>query len=533
MKTTIYLFILLFIIGACTKFDYTSDDTQMQYIDTEEELDQAVNGAYSKFADIFATGTMRYSYLFQTMLGDDYDSPGSGHCDGPGCWPQPGYGVPVLTDDNDTVLLSYGMVREWKEGDKLYDYPSYRVFMDQAYSDLYKAILAQNFILDQADNQKLNSNHVQILRGEIYYLRAYSYFRLTRLFGNVPLITDLEVNTTVTRASFVEIYAQIESDLLMAMKLLPVTIATARVPYITPCRGTAKALLAEVYLTMGGYPIKDASKYALAAKQAREVIDSASVFGFGLLDDFADLTNQNMGFNKEGVSIVHYSLKYTDAEVERLYGGNYESNELAQNYPGNVYAETQFYNNYPDSYRRNQKYSREVMVRYTDPITNVLTISFVYPKKITSSINIRFWYWVEHGNDTEFTLYILRYAHTLLTYAEANAHLGNIDGISYEAVNKIRRRANHVDLNTPSKYDLTEGLSPKVFLDSVVWERAWEFTGEPEARWFDLIRLEMMDQLPNLRDSLEANFPLDCVQPGEYFFDLPEYDIFLNPNLAQ
>ena len=64
--------------------------------------------------------------------------------------------------------------------------------------------------------------------------------------------------------------------------------------------------------------------------------------------------------------------------------------------------------------------------------------------------------------------YIYRYAHVLLTYAEAKARSGQLDASAYEAVNMIRRRANKVDINTPSKYDLQPGLSAAQFADSVV-----------------------------------------------------------------
>ena len=51
----------------------------------------------------------------------------------------------------------------------------------------------------------------------------------------------------------------------------------------------AKAMLAEVYLTMGGYPLFDNTKYIQAAQVAKEVMDSAVVYGFNLLPDYANL----------------------------------------------------------------------------------------------------------------------------------------------------------------------------------------------------------------------------------------------------
>ncbi len=63
-----------------------------------------------------------------------------------------------------------------------------------------------------------------------------------------------------------EIYALIEADLKKAEELLP---DKKREPG-RPNKGSAKAMLADVYLTEGGWPVKDASKYALAAAKARK-----------------------------------------------------------------------------------------------------------------------------------------------------------------------------------------------------------------------------------------------------------------------
>jgi hypothetical protein len=122
-------------------------------------------------------------------------------------------------------------------------------------------------------------------------------------------------------------------------------------------------------------------------------------------------------------------------------------------------------------------------------------------------------------------IYIYRYAHTLLTYAEAKARSGQLDASAYEAVNMVRRRANKVDIYSPSKYALAPGLSAKQFADSVVWERAWEFCGEPEGRWYDLVRLEMVEQLPKLWGGGPA------MTKDDYFEIMPESEIALDPNL--
>ena len=111
-----------------------------------------------------------------------------------------------------------------------------------------------------------------------------------------------------------------------------------------------------------------------------------------------------------------------------------------------------------------------------------------------------------------------------MTYAEASARSGNLNDLSYECVNRIRRRAHHLDPNFPSEYDLQSGLSAEAIADSAVWERAWELAGEPEGRWFDLVRLEMVEDLPELRDTDEGGPPSYPVTKDDYFFTIPEED---------
>jgi hypothetical protein len=75
------------------------------------------------------------------------------------------------------------------------------------------------------------------------------------------------------------------------------------------------------------------------------------------------------------------------------------------------------------------------------------------------------------------------------------------------------------------------GLSAEAFADSVVWERAWELCGEPEGRWFDLVRLEMVENLPKLRYSDEVDPPI-TFDKSAYFFSIPTSDTILNHNLG-
>jgi hypothetical protein len=539
MKKRIYNLLLIMIVASCTKFDYTASDNSKQFIDSENELEQAVTGAYAKFARLFADSYTRNSYLFEGMLADDYDFSTGWSCSGDSCTPKPCCGFRTVDDNNDSIFLSAGCYRNFDINSTFLWGKTYLEFMEGAYRDLYKAITSQNFILTKFSAENQEDPLTNRLLGEVFFMRAYSYFRLTRLFGQVPLIIDTDVDYQVQRASFKQIYAQIESDLLNAIRLLPASITTARIPYITPCRGSSKALLAEVYLTMGGYPLHDEGKYELSAQYAKEVIDSADFFGFGLVEDFAELYRLDPGFNIEMVSIVQYKSHFSPDDLNGEFLPDFNSNDLSLSYRVAI-AEVKFINNYPACYRKECIYNRELHLNERwDTVTLHYVYDTVYPAQTTSCYEVplkktELFNYPEYFSAQEvYILYILRYAHTLLTYAEASARSGNLNPQSYEAINQIRRRAHKEPVSSSSEYDLSEGLTTQQFLDSVVWERAWECTGDPEGRWFDLLRLEMIDTLNALRDSHESPPPYAGIENGEYFFPIPEYDIHLDPDLGE
>ena len=86
------------------------------------------------------------------------------------------------------------------------------------------------------------------LFGEVYFLRAYYYFQLVRMFGDVPLFIDkrlsLTESKTLQRSPKADVYKQIESDLTNAIASLPpVQVQKGRIT-----KYAAQALLGKVFL---------------------------------------------------------------------------------------------------------------------------------------------------------------------------------------------------------------------------------------------------------------------------------------------
>ena len=111
---------------------------------------------------------------------------------------------------------------------------------------LYEGINRANYMIENKD--KLDFSRKAELYGEVHFLRAYYYFELVKIFGDVPLFTDSRLtasdSNTLTRAPKASVYAQIEKDLKDAIAVLPAEKSTDG----RATAFTSHALLGKVYL---------------------------------------------------------------------------------------------------------------------------------------------------------------------------------------------------------------------------------------------------------------------------------------------
>jgi starch-binding outer membrane protein, SusD/RagB family len=564
MKRLLIIFLLLLNLFSCKKL-FKEDIQNTFTLKTEKDYEIALAGLYNRLFNSILGEKIKNSLvgefpILAEVIGNEDDLCILGMATG-------GINATYFNSncnecefDLNSSLYSYKEVcREFGGGSNVQgeDYsPSYQL--------LFQTIADANEMLSAVgDINRLNSYYRKII-GDVYFIRAYTYFRLARIYGQVPIVTNTDVDFTLKKPSFTTLYNFIVSDLLKAIELLPISNNEARIKFETPHRGTAKALLAEVYLTMGGYPVYDYPKYADAAKTAGEVIDSAAFFGYGLMPDLADLWNGQHFKNAESEFSFYFSDSTRSSEKENInlnkffnqfgYGPNY--NLLFCKF----LAAPDFYNSFPKNYRKEITFQTRrsifeliwdsdlnnyvpkdsILVYHFDSINQCTAIHFkkfytqfsvpdsTLKNYILSLHNHSFYFF---GYYTGNVVYILRYAQTLLTYAEAKARSGIVDASAYEALNMIRRRANKVDIYSPSPYDLTPGLSPEQFADSVVQERAWELCAEPEGRWFDLMRLDHAKNLPAIKQHQGiVVYPIP-IDRNTYFRPIPEKDKELNPNL--
>ncbi|WP_346238625.1 RagB/SusD family nutrient uptake outer membrane protein [Niabella insulamsoli] len=184
----------------------------------------------------------------------------------------------------------------------------------------YTRIRTANFLLEKIDEkgQKLSEDFKNKARGQMYFLRALQYFELMRVYGGVPIVTEVEEaaadNPAIQhpRATPAEVVAQIVADLDMAATLLPATWGAADYGRFTSA--AALAMKSRVLLTFASplfnpdwdNPGNDRWQKALDAGLAAESALTAA--GYGLYGssakDWAEMWYKNdNAFNKEAIMV--------------------------------------------------------------------------------------------------------------------------------------------------------------------------------------------------------------------------------------
>ena len=325
----------------------------------------------------------------------------------------------------------------------------------------------------------VSENSKKEIEGQARFLRAFSYYMLTRFFGEIPIILTREDQlnaSNIGQSSVADVYTVITNDLNIAKEFLPLSF-----PQIgKPTKGAAKSLLASVYLTMAGWPLNDASKYALARDEAKGVMDLAK---YTLEPNYIDLW-------------VVAKAKVSKEIIFALWGnsvGNGSGRHMATR-PGeeggyqSYFSEARFFNVFPAGPRKDGTFHTVFTdAAHTTWQNSRIGQPFILKYRDAGDAATMFGPVLIIANGSGNWVSI-RYAEVLLIYAEAaNMAENGPSTAATDAINLVRRRAGG---NNQAVYaDLPYGLSKTDFDDAVFKERAWEHACEG-IRWFDLVRKE-------------------------------------------
>lgn len=408
-----------------------------------------------------------------------------------------------LATDNAEIRWSSPTVAE-TELDEVNPTPS-NSFLGTVWSTSFATIARSNNILSRLDAVSLTDAQKNQFKGESLFLRAFSYFNLVRLFGNVPIV-DVSFRSPneimafdMTRRPVGEVYALIIKDLAEASNLLNGMNLPSKSQAST---AAAKTLLGKVYLTT--------KQYDLAKNILKEVIDQKS---YALNPDYKKLfTNGNS------------ELQETIFEIKYLSGNVGEGNSFSSIFtparfdmaifPGNMQGSGRVL---PTKQMANAYESGDLR-RKASIGDSVKLNTGKYEKETYGLKFVDFTTGIVGDGGINFTA--LRYADVLLMYAEAlNEANGTAEAHTY--LNVVRQRAGLTPLSGLSKAEFTLALEK---------ERRVEFLLEGH-RWFDLIRTGRAEAV--LNKYFKDNGLSFTVAPHELIMPIPLREIDINPKLGQ
>jgi len=330
----------------------------------------------------------------------------------------------------------------------------------------------------------------QQLTGEAKFMRAYCYYYLVNLYGDVPLIlsTDYTKNSLLPRTSKDSVWKQIISDLTDAQQLLSAKYLDASLQNVTsqrvrPTQAAASAMLARAYLYTGDWADAETAATAVISNGAYQLDSLNGVFLANSKESIWQLqpvmNNINTG---EGRTFIIPATGFD----------NFISTEALSNAQLNSFEQG-------DLRRKN----------WVDSIVwNGATYYYAYKYKVT----------LASAPLTEYIM-MLRLGEQYLIRAEARAQQGHLSDAAAD-LNAVRSRSGLPPTTASTLPD---------FLTAVLHERQTELFLEWGQRWFDLKRMNAVDSVMSIATPLKGGTWASYKQ----YFPIPVYDIQHDVNLVQ
>lgn len=366
------------------------------------------------------------------------------------------------------------------------------------WSSAYDCIYGCNAILEgiaESGSASLTQPVRKQLSGEARFLRAFSYFYLTNIFGEVPLVLTIDFNQTsrLGRSPVPAVYSQIVSDLNEAINLLPDEYPSKTGERIRPNKTVAKALMARVALYQ-----KD---YTRAAQLATDVISQTNKY---ILEP--DLNNAFLKGSSEAIWQLQHSSNNPNTKSA--------TPEAGLILPSPVTTGNNFYfvaSTLMDAFESGDQRKTKWIIANT--FNGIRYVPYKFKVDAVTA--------VLGGDPKEYTMPI-RLSELILIRAEALLLGPSSDkNGALEDVNTIRRRAGL----TP---DLPNSLTNEQVFTAIMHERQVELFGEWGNRWFDLKRT-------GKAEAVLSAIPAKQPWLGDYqlVYPIPFNETTVNPNLGQ
>ena len=474
MKKNIIISILLIVaFSSCKKFLDLRPESQIStenFFRNSNDFQTALNGVYGTFRGLFNSSNILY-------LGE-------------------------LTTDNAEIQWSSPSVSEMQLDQNNVN-PT-NTYVSAVWNTCLTTISRCNTILSRIDKVDFDVITKNRIKGETKFLRAYSYFYMVQLFGNVPITTEefkspeQILSADLSLKTKDSVYQIILNDLTSAELLLPASLSNDKTK---ASLATVKTLLGKVYLSMHNWD--------KAAAKLKEVIDLNQ---YSLVANYKSLfTNGNNNLSESIFEIEYvsgqnignnYSYLFTPAITSMAI---FPNNQQAA---GRIVPTLDMIKAYePGDLRKPASVSDSVLLINGNKAYNRYGLKFVDFKAIDIT-------------DGSVTFTVLRYADVLLMYAEALNELNQTSN-AFQYINAVRTRAGLPNVSVLSQND---------FRLAIEKERRVEFLDEGQ-RWFDLVRTGRAKTVMN---SFYANYGLSFkLDDFELIFPIPQNEVDLNPAVKQ
>ena len=441
-------------------------------------------------------------------------------------------------------------------------------FVRQLYARSYFQITVANQFLTEATDGKLSSrgisgadaDRIRLYRAEARFLRAFQYWVLMDLFGNISFTE--EVTTALPKQlPRAEVFAYVEKELLAIEPLLmePRSSASAEgyaANYGRVDRGACWALLARLYLNAGVYT--GTPRYSEAATYAKKVIDA----GYSLAPNYQNLmvADNDQVARQEIILAINY-----DGLRTQCYGGTtflVNASNASEKYAfkafdptlgdtlrQNINYGTSGWNGlkalstlvglFPDSGRNSTDQRAQFVYKYlgrtkSRPLKDsVRSKSAVINSIAESDQGVRVYKYrnvtstgalgsdpSKTFGDADFPLF--RLGEMYLIYAEAAARGAADQGLGLQYINTLRRRA----------YGNTSGDIASYDVNFILDERARELYWEGHRRT-DLIRFGKFTGSSYLWPFKGGERAGRSIDDYRALYPLPASDVIANTNLKQ
>lgn len=399
------------------------------------------------------------------------------------------------------------------------------------WNGIYRVIANANLVLERVPAiTPMDDAQKKRILGEARFLRAWAYFYAVRLWGDVPVVTIPQTieseDFSPTRAPSEEVYKLIVDDLVAAEGAgLAWMNVNGRVS-----QAAVKSLLANVYLTMAGFPLKKgASHYKLAADKAFEVITyaNANPGTINLFATYDEVHRESLKNRTEHIFMLQYNVLVAGNPMENMYPNFKPVTFAGPGGTGSTVPTAAFYQSYEAGDLRAK--DREGYF-YTSYFTNgngalfQLGAPYIFKHFNTTSSGTS---GVAGTRNNNLNVPLIRYAEVLLTYAEAQNELGAPTQAAYDALKRIRDRAK---LTTPAL-----GTYTQASFREAVWRERWYELCYEQITWFDMVRLrKVFNETTKGFDEFVGHVNKSSNQPLQakhLLFPLGVQEMLNNPNL--